>query len=98
MGTTGGDRDKLMEDVLKSGVYSVIAPQMGKQVMCLMTHFLSINPLDTYSQPVDHHFLQLEILCICASMKWSVEVLTAMNLKINCVPGCSISSSYGDHG
>lgn len=33
MGTTGGDRDKLMEDVLKSGVYSVIAPQMGKQVV-----------------------------------------------------------------
>lgn len=32
MGTTGGDREKLIEDVLKSGVYSVIAPQMGKQV------------------------------------------------------------------
>lgn len=32
MGTTGGDRDKLVDDVVKSGVYSVIAPQMGKQV------------------------------------------------------------------
>lgn len=33
MGTTGGDREKLVEDVLKAGVYAVIAPQMGKQVV-----------------------------------------------------------------
>lgn len=32
MGTTGGDREMLVEDVLKAGVYAVIAPQMGKQV------------------------------------------------------------------
>ena len=32
MGTTGGDREKLLEDVEHSGVYAVIAPQMGKQV------------------------------------------------------------------
>ncbi|KAG0566757.1 hypothetical protein KC19_7G085800 [Ceratodon purpureus] len=33
MGTTGGDSEKLIEDVLQSGVYSVVAPQMGKQVV-----------------------------------------------------------------
>lgn len=32
MGTTGGDRAKLMQDVEESKVYSVIAAQMGKQV------------------------------------------------------------------
>ena len=40
MGTTGGDREKLTEDVLKAGVYSVIAPQMGKQVGPILMHFL----------------------------------------------------------
>jgi hypothetical protein len=43
MGTTGGDREKLTEDVLKAGVYSVIAPQMGKQVGPLLMHFLLMN-------------------------------------------------------
>ncbi|KAK9809179.1 hypothetical protein WJX72_010905 [[Myrmecia] bisecta] len=33
MGTTGGDREKLMQDVQAAGVYAVIAPQMGKQVV-----------------------------------------------------------------
>jgi len=32
MGTTGGDREKLIEDTIASGTYAVIAPQMGKQV------------------------------------------------------------------
>lgn len=32
MGTTGGDREKLMADTRASGTYAVIAPQMGKQV------------------------------------------------------------------
>jgi hypothetical protein len=32
MGTTGGDREKLVEDVKVAGVYAVIAPNMGKQV------------------------------------------------------------------
>eukprot|EP00884_Botryococcus_braunii_P011018 jgi/Botrbrau1/19918/Bobra.0059s0035.1 len=32
MGTTGGDREKLLRDVEESGNYAVIAPQMGKQV------------------------------------------------------------------
>ena len=31
MGTTGGDREKLAEDVRRAGVYAVIAPNMGKQ-------------------------------------------------------------------
>jgi hypothetical protein len=31
MGTTGGDREKLMADVHEAGIYAVIAPQMGKQ-------------------------------------------------------------------
>jgi hypothetical protein len=30
--TTGGDWNKLVKDVEVSGVYAVIAPQMGKQV------------------------------------------------------------------
>eukprot|EP00242_Pyramimonas_sp_CCMP2087_P000183 CAMPEP_0198228952 /NCGR_PEP_ID=MMETSP1445-20131203/113869_1 /TAXON_ID=36898 /ORGANISM="Pyramimonas sp., Strain CCMP2087" /LENGTH=288 /DNA_ID=CAMNT_0043909389 /DNA_START=273 /DNA_END=1139 /DNA_ORIENTATION=+ len=33
MGTTGGDRVKLLADVEKAGLYAVIAPQMGKQVV-----------------------------------------------------------------
>ncbi|KAF8058119.1 DAPB1 [Scenedesmus sp. PABB004] len=33
MGTTGGDRERLVADVVASGVYAVIAPQMGKQVV-----------------------------------------------------------------
>ncbi|GBG86604.1 hypothetical protein CBR_g41668 [Chara braunii] len=33
MGTTGGDRDKLMETVRKAGTYAVIAPNMGKQLV-----------------------------------------------------------------
>lgn len=33
MGTTGGDREKLLKGVSDSGVYAVIAPQMGKQVV-----------------------------------------------------------------
>ncbi|CAK9865947.1 unnamed protein product [Sphagnum jensenii] len=33
MGTTGGDWNKLVKDVEASGVYAVIAPQMGKQVV-----------------------------------------------------------------
>lgn len=32
MGTTGGDRHKLLKDTEDAGVYAVIAPQMGKQV------------------------------------------------------------------
>lgn len=32
MGTTGGDRQKLIADVEAAGVHAVIAPQMGKQV------------------------------------------------------------------
>jgi 4-hydroxy-tetrahydrodipicolinate reductase len=32
MGTTGGDRTKLIETVEKAGNYAVVAPQMGKQV------------------------------------------------------------------
>lgn len=35
MGTTGGDRLRLLEDVKKSGNWAVIAPQMGKQVVAL---------------------------------------------------------------
>lgn len=33
MGTTGGDRKKIEKDVMDAGLYSVIAPQMGKQVV-----------------------------------------------------------------
>ena len=35
MGTTGGDRARLLEDVRRSGNWAVIAPQMGKQVVAL---------------------------------------------------------------
>ena len=45
MGTTGGDRDKLMEDVMNSNTYSVIAPNMGKQVVAFqaMMQYMSNN-------------------------------------------------------
>ncbi len=33
MGTTGGDRDRLIADVAASGNYAVIAPNMGKQIV-----------------------------------------------------------------
>jgi 4-hydroxy-tetrahydrodipicolinate reductase len=33
MGTTGGDRTKLVDDTRAAGVFAVIAPQMGKQVV-----------------------------------------------------------------
>jgi 4-hydroxy-tetrahydrodipicolinate reductase len=32
VGTTGGDREKLMQDAKAGNSYAVIAPQMGKQV------------------------------------------------------------------
>lgn len=35
MGTTGGDRDALLEAVRRSGVYAVIAPNMAKQIVAL---------------------------------------------------------------
>ncbi len=35
MGTTGGDRDKLLKDVEEAGLYSVIAANMGKQIVAL---------------------------------------------------------------
>ena len=31
MGTTGGNREKLLADVQTAGIHAVIAPQMGKQ-------------------------------------------------------------------
>eukprot|EP00434_Breviolum_minutum_P020254 symbB.v1.2.017862.t1/scaffold1397.1/size143028/9 len=34
-GTTGGDRDALMKVTQESGVYAVIAPNMGKQIVAL---------------------------------------------------------------
>lgn len=33
MGTTGGDRAKIIKDIQESGVYAVVAPNMGKQVL-----------------------------------------------------------------
>ncbi|GAV65105.1 DapB_N domain-containing protein/DapB_C domain-containing protein [Cephalotus follicularis] len=36
MGTTGGDRDLLYKTVEDSGVYAVISPQMGKQVVAFL--------------------------------------------------------------
>ena len=40
MGTTGGDRDRLFKTVNESGVYAVIAPQMGKQVIQMFLKLL----------------------------------------------------------
>jgi 4-hydroxy-tetrahydrodipicolinate reductase len=37
MGTTGGDRELLLKDVLASGNYGVIAPNMGKQIVAFQT-------------------------------------------------------------
>ena len=35
MGTTGGDRDKLMEDMVSRNAFAVIAPNMGKQIVAM---------------------------------------------------------------
>ena len=35
MGTTGGDREKLMEDVTSRKAFAVIAPNMGKQIVAM---------------------------------------------------------------
>lgn len=35
MGTTGGDRDKLMEDMESRNAFAVIAPNMGKQIVAM---------------------------------------------------------------
>lgn len=35
MGTTGGDRDKLMEDMTSRKAFAVIAPNMGKQIVAM---------------------------------------------------------------
>lgn len=35
MGTTGGDREKLLKDVKDAGLYAVIAANMGKQIVAL---------------------------------------------------------------
>lgn len=35
MGTTGGDRDKLMEDMVSAEAFAVIAPNMGKQIVAM---------------------------------------------------------------
>jgi 4-hydroxy-tetrahydrodipicolinate reductase len=35
MGTTGGDRDRLAEDVRSRGAFAVIAPNMGKQIVAM---------------------------------------------------------------
>lgn len=37
MGTTGGDRELLIKEVKDSGVYAVIAPNMGKQIVAFQT-------------------------------------------------------------
>lgn len=37
MGTTGGDRDKLMEDVQGAKHFAVIAPNMGKQIVAMQS-------------------------------------------------------------
>lgn len=49
MGTTGGDRTKLIDTVKKAGTYAVIAPQMGKQVSALpMILMLGSSTLHVY--------------------------------------------------
>ena len=35
MGTTGGDREKLVSDVTKGKLFAVIAPNMGKQIVAM---------------------------------------------------------------
>jgi len=37
MGTTGGDREQVIRDVEESGVYAVVAPNMGKQIVAFQT-------------------------------------------------------------
>ncbi|KMQ51597.1 dihydrodipicolinate reductase [Chitinispirillum alkaliphilum] len=50
MGTTGGDRQKLTEDVQNAGLYAVIAPNMAKQIVALqhMLETMAQNFPDLY--------------------------------------------------
>jgi hypothetical protein len=36
MGTSGGDREQLLQDTRTGGVYAIVSPQMGKQVCAPM--------------------------------------------------------------
>lgn len=42
MGTTGGDRAALLDETRAAGVYAVIAPQMGKQVVAFQAMLQTI--------------------------------------------------------
>jgi 4-hydroxy-tetrahydrodipicolinate reductase len=42
MGTTGGNREMLLDETRRSGVYAVIAPQMGKQVVAFQAMLQNI--------------------------------------------------------
>jgi len=50
MGTTGGDREQLIQSTLQSNTYAVIAPNMGKQIVALQTM------LDKMAQSFPHLF------------------------------------------
>lgn len=51
MGTTGGDREKLMSDTKNAGLYAVIAPNMAKQVVAFqaMMEYMAENFPNAFS-------------------------------------------------
>lgn len=50
MGTTGGDREKLINDVTKAKLHAVIAPNMGKQIVAFqaMMRYMSTQFPDVF--------------------------------------------------
>lgn len=85
MGTTGGDREKLMNDVKASGLYSVIAANMAKQIVALqaMLENMRVSFPDIYKDytltVVESH--QKTKADTSGTAKAIVETLNGMGIK-----------------
>ena len=70
MGTTGGDRPRLLADVKAAGHYAVIAPNMGKQIVALQAglDFMATSfpgVFDGYQLTV----VSWKCVCVCACVR-----------------------------
>eukprot|EP00891_Asterochloris_glomerata_P004363 jgi/Astpho2/4363/e_gw1.00066.17.1_t len=60
MGTTGGDRQKLLEETRAAGVYAVIAPQMGKQATVVAFQAMMEMMADKFPGAFSGYSLQVQ--------------------------------------
>jgi len=74
VGTTGGDREKLMQDAKTGNSYAVIAPQMGKQVT--ISHRLPSKNYSGYRSVFSFYS------CLCQSFKAVAALLGAQQLRL----------------